>query len=1053
MNLNSHMKQITIFGLCCTALWFFTAFTPSAFAAAYTWDGGGSTNNWSDCDNWSTNTCPVAGDAVTFDTTNTKNSTVDTGWTASSGQITSITIASGYTGTISLQRSLSVGSTFSMADGTFTANAQTADFNGAFTISGGIFNASTGTTSFAANFTHTAGGTYNHNNGTVVVDGTSVTSVWNVNTSETLFNLTFTKGSGPDMSITAGDTIVVNGDLTLSSGSAGSIVQGGALQVLGDVSVTVCAAHTTPITFSGSDSQTISSVAQDCLDGDITVNKTIGTTLTALSSLTMNASGQDLTLTNGTFDLNSFTLIVNGASGTLVVDSGGTFRLEGGETITLNPSNPTLSAGSTVAYDGTSGPYTLKDYNYQSIEITGGSSTIFTLAVTENLAQNLTITSGVLALGGNGLTVTGTFTNNGTLQLQGGETVTLTPDSDSGIVRYRGDGDGSLDNYTLKNWPYYSLTLDFADAADTAAAASSPLDVNGTFTISGGVFTAPASFTIAENFLHTGGTFTHNGGTVTLDGSNQTISGTTTFNHFTKSVASAATLTLPAGATQTFVGTLTLNGANGQVLSLRSSSAGTQASIDPQGTRSLSYVNVRDNNNINTSVLYCVTGCVQSLNVTNWSFVPPGVTVSLISGNTAEAGTTATFTVVLDSQPTADVSMSLSSSDTTEGTVSPASLTFTSGNWSTPQTVTVTGVDDSLDDGNLGYSAVVGSTSSAEAAYNGINPSDVSVINVDNDTSGFTLTETSGTTDISEAGLTDTYTIVLTAEPTASVTISLTGNTDLSLSGSSVIFSTGAWSTPQTITVSPINDLVIEGPETVTVSHTISSDDAQYSALSLSSISVSIADNDELVGGFKRSRTRIGPQEKAIQILQQKEAEAIQAVAERVTALPPTVQVHKLIKLPDDEDPVTQSDTTVYYIGADGYRHAFPNSYVFESWFTGNAETLSITEVSTEDLAQIPLGKNVIYRPGNQMVKFYTSPRVYAVETDGSLRWIKTETVAEALYGEEWNENIHDIDDVFFGNYHFGENIEDDTWDPEEVLSQTDIPSDAMQIPGYVKTR
>jgi len=52
---------------------------------------------------------------------------------------------------------------------------------------------------------------------------------------------------------------------------------------------------------------------------------------------------------------------------------------------------------------------------------------------------------------------------------------------------------------------------------------------------------------------------------------------------------------------------------------------------------------------------------------------------------TTEAGGTAQFTVVLDSPPTADVTVGLSTSDVSEGTVAPASLTFNSGNWDTPQ--------------------------------------------------------------------------------------------------------------------------------------------------------------------------------------------------------------------------------------------------------------------------------------------------------------------------------------------------------------------------------
>ena len=45
-----------------------------------------------------------------------------------------------------------------------------------------------------------------------------------------------------------------------------------------------------------------------------------------------------------------------------------------------------------------------------------------------------------------------------------------------------------------------------------------------------------------------------------------------------------------------------------------------------------------------------------------------GVSVSAISGNTTEAGGTATFTVVLDSQPSDTVTIALSSDDPSEGT-------------------------------------------------------------------------------------------------------------------------------------------------------------------------------------------------------------------------------------------------------------------------------------------------------------------------------------------------------------------------------------------------
>ena len=112
----------------------------------------------------------------------------------------------------------------------------------------------------------------------------------------------------------------------------------------------------------------------------------------------------------------------------------------------------------------------------------------------------------------------------------------------------------------------------------------------------------------------------------------------------------------------------------------------------------------------------------------------PGVTVSLLSTvTTDEDGVKATFTVVLNSQPTGDVVIPLNSSDTSEGTVFPASLTFTSSNWDTAQTVTVTGVNDDLFDGNIAYTVEIGPAVSVDSDYNGIDPADKNLTNNDND--------------------------------------------------------------------------------------------------------------------------------------------------------------------------------------------------------------------------------------------------------------------------------------------------------------------------------
>ena len=66
----------------------------------------------------------------------------------------------------------------------------------------------------------------------------------------------------------------------------------------------------------------------------------------------------------------------------------------------------------------------------------------------------------------------------------------------------------------------------------------------------------------------------------------------------------------------------------------------------------------------------------------------------------SETRSTSEFGIVLPWPPSSDAVLSIVSGDTGEVTVSPATLTFTNSNWDSMQTVTLTGVDDTDDDGD-----------------------------------------------------------------------------------------------------------------------------------------------------------------------------------------------------------------------------------------------------------------------------------------------------------------------------------------------------------------
>ncbi|MDJ0657744.1 MAG: hypothetical protein QNJ40_26530 [Xanthomonadales bacterium] len=103
---------------------------------------------------------------------------------------------------------------------------------------------------------------------------------------------------------------------------------------------------------------------------------------------------------------------------------------------------------------------------------------------------------------------------------------------------------------------------------------------------------------------------------------------------------------------------------------------------------------------------------------------------------TSEDGGSDTFDVSFLKAPLDDVTIMVSSSQPTEGEPSTAELTFTPENWDQAQTVTVTGVDDGIDDGDQAYQITLSSFTSADAAFNGLIPILVSAINVDDDGPG-----------------------------------------------------------------------------------------------------------------------------------------------------------------------------------------------------------------------------------------------------------------------------------------------------------------------------
>ena len=111
-------------------------------------------------------------------------------------------------------------------------------------------------------------------------------------------------------------------------------------------------------------------------------------------------------------------------------------------------------------------------------------------------------------------------------------------------------------------------------------------------------------------------------------------------------------------------------------------------------------------------------------------------------------------------------------------------------------------------------------------------------------TPGITPAQTGGNTAVTEGGATDSYSLVLNTQPTSDVTVNLNPGTQLTTSANKLTFTAANWNVAQTVTVTAVDDTVVEGNHTGTIAHTVTSNDPNYNSLTIAPLSVAITDND-----------------------------------------------------------------------------------------------------------------------------------------------------------------------------------------------------------------
>src|SRR3990167_2231716 len=176
-----------------------------------------------------------------------------------------------------------------------------------------------------------------------------------------------------------------------------------------------------------------------------------------------------------------------------------------------------------------------------------------------------------------------------------------------------------LIQFSLQNMQVEAVEFNIPSSA-TVNLNTATLNSPGTITVasSGTLQVSTGTITVSNNgnWSHSG-TFTPGNSVVQFTGTSHTISGSSTFYNL-KCEIPGGTINFEASQRQTISNTLTLTGATGNRLNLRSSSDGTQWEIDPQGTRNVDFLDIKDAKNVNSTAI-SVNNSTNSGNNTNWT--------------------------------------------------------------------------------------------------------------------------------------------------------------------------------------------------------------------------------------------------------------------------------------------------------------------------------------------------------------------------------------------------------------------------------------------------
>ncbi len=342
---------------------------------------------------------------------------------------------------VTLAGSGPVGQAFSTRDFTMQAGTISLNVNLAvkdFILTGGTFNAPP-SVNLRGNFTHTAGGTFNHNNGGISLLGTS--TVFDANGTENFFRLSF--GIGGSTINLSGDTLIVLDQLSLGGGTvnngfieAPKNVILGSLFAGGNATINVVGSTTRTITVPGG------AILPNFVLNAANVTMTGGTASSSFATFrSMNLQAGTIQPGNVPWRFSQFYTQSGGvfASGAKDIDFDGDFTITGDSAAFTTSQANTFFGGNFTdttpsGFSGTPGSVTFDGSSTQNIDVgLLEEFTVLNIAPADGVALN--IISGQRLVADSSLTLTNGQVNTGSLYSSGNLTVASGFDGGTANVR------------------------------------------------------------------------------------------------------------------------------------------------------------------------------------------------------------------------------------------------------------------------------------------------------------------------------------------------------------------------------------------------------------------------------------------------------------------------------------------------------------------------------------------------------------------------------------------------------------------------------------------